>query len=301
MIYKKLKNAFDFVGVIDVSRYQDHQYHEYLSNYKSIFVVGLAYPNNYLYQKEDSFVASMYTYGYDYHEVLKSIINVTLKDEKDYSTLVDNHEINERLCLELTGLAYHAKNNLMIHKEFGSYFFIGLVLTKEKHDEVIVKNNDSCGDCTLCIKACPMGALTNGYDVTKCLSALNQSKRPMPIDAINNNYLLLGCDICQRVCPKNKGIKNYRISDFDVKPTAYVLINDLFDLSNKEFKNKYGKHAYTWRGKTLLLRNALTLLLRQKNTSYNEKIKKTLIDNKFPSWYKEDANKILERLESFSI
>ncbi len=146
-----------------------------------------------------------------------------------------------------------------------------------------------------------MGALTNGYDVTKCLSALNQSKRPMPIDAINNNYLLLGCDICQRVCPKNKGIKNYRISDFDVKPTAYVLINDLFDLSNKEFKNKYGKHAYTWRGKTLLLRNALTLLLRQKNTSYNEKIKKTLIDNKFPSWYKEDANKILERLESFSI
>ncbi|MFA5693449.1 MAG: QueG-associated DUF1730 domain-containing protein [Acholeplasmataceae bacterium] len=301
MIYQKLNKVFDFVGVINKEKYTNYHNHELMKDYRSIFVVGLAYPNEYLPQKKDSFVASMYTYGYDYHDVIKGIINEALKDENDYLALVDNHEINERKCLELTGLAYHAKNNLMIHKDFGSYFFIGLVLTKTKHKEVITTNTDSCGDCDLCIRACPVSALTGGFDVSKCMSARNQSKRSLPLDVMNNNYLLLGCDICQRVCPKNKGISSESVSDLKIKPTAYVLIDDLFNLSNKEFKNKYGKHAYTWRGKTLLLRNAITLLLRQKNTDYNEAIKKTLSDNKYPSWYKEDTNKMLKKLESFNL
>lgn len=302
MVYERLKEAFDFVGTIDVDRYLNYKFDINLMGYESIFVVGLGYPNTYLKHEKDKLTASMYTYGYDYHDVMRTMMHEALKDVNiEYKALVDNHTINERKCLEMTGLAFHGKNNLMIHKELGSFFFIGLVLTKEKYPEVIEENTLSCGDCTICIKACPVGALTDGFDWGKCISGYNQEKRSLTDYEIEKNTLLMGCDICQRVCPFNKGVNSNRIEAFQAKPTAYVIINDLFDLSNKAFMDKYGKHAYTWRGKTLLLRNALTILLKQKNKSYNDKIKETLQDPKYPDWYKVDAQNILKKLENTEI
>ncbi|OED29370.1 epoxyqueuosine reductase [Acholeplasma laidlawii] len=302
MVYEKLKEAFDFVGTIDADRYQSIKFDYNLVGYESIFVVGLGYPNTYLKHDNDKLTASMYTYGYDYHDVMRSMMHEALKElNVDYKALVDNHTINERKCLEMTGLAFHGKNNLMIHKDLGSFFFIGLVLTKEKYPEVIEENKLSCGDCTICIKACPVGALDNGFDWPTCISGYNQEKRALTDYEISKNALLMGCDICQRVCPYNKGVNSTRVEAFREKPTSYVIIQDLFDLTNKEFMEKYGKHAYTWRGKTLLLRNALTILLRQKNVAYNDLIRQTIIDPKYPDWYKEDAQNILNKLEKFDI
>lgn len=302
MVYEKLKEAFDFVGTIDADRYQSIKFDYNLVGYESIFVVGLGYPNTYLKHENDKLTASMYTYGYDYHDVMRSMMHEALKElNVEYKALVDNHTINERKCLEMTGLAFHGKNNLMIHKDLGSFFFIGLVLTKEKYPEVIEENKLSCGDCTICIKACPVGALDNGFDWPTCISGYNQEKRALTDYEISKNALLMGCDICQRVCPYNKGVNSTRVEAFREKPTSYVIIQDLFDLTNKEFMEKYGKHAYTWRGKTLLLRNALTILLRQKNVAYNDMIRQTIIVPKYPDWYKEDAQNILNKLEKFDI
>lgn len=301
MIYEKLKESFDFVGAFNVERYSNYEKQEDFNGIKTVFVVGLAYPREQLMQQRDRFVASMYSYGLDYHDVLKGLMHETLKGE-NYKALVDNHEIDERKCLEITGLAYRGKNNLMIHREFGSFFFIGLVLTEEEYPEIIEQNVDSCGDCNICLKACPVGALSEfGYDVSKCMSGKNQSKRSLSEEVIMKNYLLLGCDICQIVCPKNRGLDIKYNEKFNIRPTTYVLMSDLFELSNKEFKEKYGKHAYTWRGKTILLRNALTLLLKQKNTEYNELIKATIISDKYPLWYKTDAINILNKLEEIKI
>ncbi len=296
MIYEKLTKVFDFVGVINVNKYPNYLKEPLLDGFLSIFVLGLSYPNVFLPQQKDRLNASMYTYGVDYHLVIKELVKEVLVGE-EYTLYVDNHELNERKALELTGLAYLGKNDLMINKDFGSYFFIGLVVTKKQYEEVIVKNTDSCGDCEICIKACPVNALIKGFNIEKCLSAVNQSKKEFSEEEINKNYLLLGCDICQRVCPKNKGIINDFHDHFKTNEETYVLIDDLFYLSNKDFMKKYGKQAYSWKGKTLLLRNALTILLKQKNTSYNEDIKKTIDDDKYPSWYKEDAKKILRKLE----
>jgi epoxyqueuosine reductase len=146
-----------------------------------------------------------------------------------------------------------------------------------------------------------VGALDHGFNWDQCISGYNQEKRSLTDYEIEKNNLLLGCDICQRVCPYNKGVNSTNVEAFQAKPTAYVLIQDLFDLSNKEFLDKYGKHAYTWKGKTILLRNALTILLKQKNIQYNEKIKSTINDPKYPDWYKIDAQNILSKLEKFVI
>ena len=302
MVYERLSEGFDFVGTIDSDRYLADRFDYELIGYESIFVVGLGYPNTYLKHEKDRLTASMYTYGYDYHDVMRTMMHEALKDlDIEYKALVDNHTINERKCLEMTGLAFHGKNNLMIHKDLGSFFFIGLVLTKEKYPEYIVENTLSCGDCTICIKACPVGALDNGFDWKTCISGYNQEKRSLTDYEISKNTLLMGCDICQRVCPFNRGVNSNHVEAFKEKPTSYVIIQDLFDLSNRKFMKKYGKHAYTWRGKTLLLRNALTILLRQKNTAYNKDIKATLDDPKYPDWYKADASNILEKLDKFEI
>lgn len=295
-MYEKLKKSFDFVGVINKTKYDNYKDYEILNDISSIFVVLLAYPKVYLKQEEDRLLGSIYTYGYDYHNVIKNLVNKSLKGF-EYTCLVDNHNLNERRCLELTGLAYWAKNDLMINKDLGSYFFIGLVLTKKHYKEVIVKNNDSCGDCKICINSCPVNALDKGFDIDKCMSAKNQLKEPFTDDLIKKNYLLLGCDICQRVCPKNKIVTGNYHRDLKVKETAYVDIIDLFKLSNQEFKKKYGKHAYLWKGKTILLRNALVILLRQKNRKYNDLIEATIKSNKYPLWYKKDATKILSMLK----
>lgn len=300
MIYNILNEVFDFVGVIDKTKYPSYETRDELKDINSIFVVGLAYPHEQLKQQKDQLVASIYTYGYDYHDVMREIINETLKGF-EYQVLVDNHELDERTALELTGLAFRGKNDLMINKDYGSYFFIGLVLTKQKYPEVIIENTLSCGDCTRCIKACPVNALLDGFDIKSCMSAANQSKAPLKEEVINNNYLLLGCDICQIVCPFNRFTKESNNEGFNIKPTTYVLINDLFNLSNREFNNKYGKHAYSWRGKTILLRNALTILLRNQNTKYNDLINETINNPKYPSWYKADASIILERLKEYEL
>lgn len=292
-MYQKLLTVFDFVGIISKERYAQFKPYGY-DEYETIFVVGLSYPSTPLPKKKDAYVASMYTYGLNYHTVIKARANQVIKD--DMLVLVDNHTLDERLALSLTGLAYLGKNDLMIHKDYGSYFFIGLILSKRKYEEVIVENNDSCLDCTICIEACPVGALLGGFDIDKCMSAYNQTKRPLKEEEISKNYLLLGCDICQRVCPKNKNIKESMTFEFYPKDHTYVLIEDLFTLSNKQFAKKYGQVSYLWRGKTLLLRNALTLLLKDKNTQYNDLIKKTIQSNEYPSWYKEDAKKILIKL-----
>lgn len=293
MFYQRLFEKFSFVGVISKDRYLKHKPFKY--PYETIFVVGLSYPSKILPKKENYLKASIYTYGIDYHQVLKSYLEEFSSD--DSLILVDNHNLDEKLCLELTGLAYLGKNNLMIHKEYGTFFFIGLLLTKKKYSEVIIENNDSCGTCDVCIKACPMNALVNGYNEEKCLSALNQLKKPLPDLAIEKNYLLLGCDICQHVCPKNKNIKESKIKEFIPKEHAYVLTEDLFKLSNKEFKNKYGNSAYHFRGRTILLRNALTILYNTNNKKYNELIKETINNKKYPLWYQEDAKRILRKLE----
>lgn len=114
---------------------------------------------------------------------------------------------------------------------------------------------------------------------------------------IQANYSLFGCDICQMVCPKNinKGIKVH--PEFELSGKEMVSITDLFQFSEKEFNAQYTHMSYLWKGKTILMRNALTLLLKQNNRQYNDLIE-TSLKKQNASWYKETAIKILDKLKN---
>jgi len=307
MRYDEIKahfeKEFDLVGLIQKNTYM---LESKMRNYKPIdipydtmVVLGLAYPNRKINHTKTHFVPSIYTFGSDYHEVLKNkMLKVLSSFDISYELRVDNHEIDERLAASLAKLGYMGKNQLIINKDLGTYFFIGLVLLDIKIDqEVILEFDDSCGTCRKCISACPVNALNdNGFEKEKCMSHYNQSKRILSIDEIEKNYLLFGCDICQTVCPKNVNKKNIVHEEFELSGKELVSIDDMFNLSNKEFTKKYKGMSYLWKGKKVLLRNAIMLLYKTKNTNYNDEILK-LIDKSDLVWIKDTAIKVINKLK----
>ncbi|MFA7560834.1 MAG: 4Fe-4S double cluster binding domain-containing protein [Candidatus Izemoplasmatales bacterium] len=305
-IYKLFKKKFDLVGIIDSKSY----YQKAISldkdavkpPFSTMVVLGLAYPKHIIKSSDEFAVPSFYTFGKDYHIVMKDMINDIVKDfDFNYYVGVDNHPYNERLAASLAGLGFLGKNQLIINSQYGSYFFIGIVfidinLKNQFTNDVI----DDCGECRKCIEACPTNALTDsGYNLLKCISFFNQEKKVLTNDEIQKNYCLFGCDICQLACPKNidKGMLIH--PEFQLSGKEKVKIDDLFRLSNKDFINKYKDMAYLWKGKTILMRNALTLLLNSNNQKYNDLIEKSIL-NTSSSWYKETAKQILDELTKSS-
>jgi len=298
-----LDKEFDLVGIISSSLYQEELYKLTKKSvdmpYETLAVVAYSYPKRILKHSSTYLVPSMYTFGRDYHLILKEKMDKALENTNlSYQCFVDNHEYHERLAAELAGIGYTGKNQLLITKDYGSFVFLGLIFVDLPYAHPNIHfHMDSCGDCHKCIDACPTSALSEeGYLVDRCLSAVNQSKKVLSIDEINKNYLLFGCDICQMVCPKNKEILSLNHFEFEYSGKEQVSIDDLFDLSENEFKNKYRDMAYLWRGKTILLRNALTLLLRNNNQSYNDKIEESIHKYSVP-WYQDTAKYVLEKLK----
>lgn len=262
---------FDAVGIIRTSRYIEEA--EKMGKvvppvkYPTMVVVGLAYPRRTIPQTKTHLVASFYTFGQDYHTVLKNRIKFVMEQlPYAYEAGVDNHPHHERLAATLAGVGYFAKNQLIINEKYGSYLFLGIVfIDVELNEEYILPFNDSCGTCSKCIDACPVGALSeNGYEMDKCISYYNQSKRILTEKEIKANYCLFGCDICQMVCPKNSGKVNPTHPEFELTGKEAVSIVDLFTLSEKQFRQKYEGMSYLWKGKTILMRNALTLVRNSK-------------------------------------
>jgi epoxyqueuosine reductase len=307
MTLEQLKTAldqqFDLVGFIKTEQYQ--QALRALDKpvlavpFKTMAVVGLSYPKRIIKHTDTHLIPSFYTFGRDYHDVLKNRIKQALDPlGVSYDLGVDNHPHNERLAATLAGLGFMGKNQLIINQDYGSYMFLGLVfLDIDIQKPFVLEVNDSCGDCKICIDACPTNALyEGGYHVSKCMSHYNQTKRVLTDVEIEKNYALFGCDICQMVCPKNVNKGKVVHEEFLLSGKEAVSIIDLFTDSEKTFKEKYADMAYLWKGKTILMRNALMLLSRSQNTKYNDLIEKSIEKYTMP-WYQDTAIKVLKKLK----
>lgn len=155
---------------------------------------------------------SRYAWGEDYHEVvlaklkqLESFIHETIDPTAQLKSYVDTGPILERSYAASAGLGWIAKNTMLINRRQGSYFFIGEIIT-DMELSCDAPETDHCGNCRLCIEACPTEALAPyEMDASRCISYLTIEQRGEIAVELQQQMgqHLVGCDICQEVCPWN--------------------------------------------------------------------------------------------------
>ncbi|MEG1718883.1 MAG: 4Fe-4S double cluster binding domain-containing protein, partial [Clostridia bacterium] len=183
-------------------------------------------------------------------------IVIKLKDaypNNNFECYTDNSPIYEVSAAVNAGLGFKGKNNLLVTKEYGSFVFIGEIITDKKFD-FDEKCNYSCLNCNKCVLNCKSSALkTKSYLL--CNSYLTQKKGEL-LDfekkIIKDGKYIWGCDDCQDCCPYNQNLKQV---DFDEKLVCRLELSELSRLSNKEFLDKYHNSAFIYRGKNIIIRN----------------------------------------------
>lgn len=203
---------------------------------------------------------SRYAWGKDYHDVMRERLSpiCVYLESIGYRAeiLCDNHNLNDRFLAYKAGLGFFGKNGFLINDDYGTYTFIGSIITDAVIEESIALDK-KCMGCNKCIENCPGGAIgENGIDGEKCVSYITQKKGELTHEEkgkIKKSGYIWGCDMCQEVCPHNKNVKITDIDEFNKDLISSLHIDE--DLSNKEFKRKYSSRAFTWRGKQTILRN----------------------------------------------
>lgn len=198
---------------------------------------------------------SKYAVVPDYHKIITTILqDVSQKLKKEYPdeefvVFTDNSPIPEVKTAVLSGLGVRGLNGLFINKDYGSWVFIGEIVTTMKLSCNNLKSaNDVCIGCRKCIDACPTGAInSNGIEHNKCLSHITQIKGTLTDEQENLIKTIgcaWGCDICQNVCPMNK---NVLVNPIDIfKKGAELNARSDVDISDR---------AYAWRGEKVIRRN----------------------------------------------
>lgn len=209
------------------------------------------------------------SWGIDYHTVLREKLALLelyilshIPDAK-LRSMVDTGELSDRAVAERAGIGWSAKNCAIITPEFGSYVYLGEMITSIPF-ESSEQMEDQCGDCRLCLDVCPTGALIEGgqLNAQRCIAFITQTKTMVPDEfraKIGNR--IYGCDTCQTVCPKNKGKANLHQESFKPEPELVKpLLLPLLKMTNRTFKETYGHMSGAWRGKNPIQRNAIIAL-----------------------------------------
>lgn len=129
-----------------------------------------------------------------------------------YRVLVDDNDHVDREAAVRAGIAFYGKNTMAITRRHGSWVVLGVLVT-DVEIEPSPRLELDCGQCRLCIDACPTGALDEPgtLDSTKCLSYWSQAPASIPEEyRAEMGGMVYGCDICQEVCPWNRGVERRR-------------------------------------------------------------------------------------------
>jgi len=130
----------------------------------------------------------------------------------DYRVLVDANQHVDREAAARSGVGFYGKNTMLITPRHGSWVVLGTLVTDVELEPTAPLETD-CGTCTLCVDACPTGALDEPgtLDASRCLSWSTQAPGPIPRShRAALGAQVYGCDICQDVCPWNRGVRKRR-------------------------------------------------------------------------------------------
>jgi epoxyqueuosine reductase len=211
---------------------------------KSLVVTGLSYYSEKLQKDPKAPVLSRYTYGSDYHEVINAKLEKLLswiksvKPETEGRPFVDSASLLEKPWAKEAGLGWQGRHSILISKEIGSFFFIGILILNIDLDYDHPFTGEYCGDCRLCVDECPTGAINDNRTINarKCIANITIERRgPVPEELIP--YLgrrIYGCDRCQEVCPWNNKLKPNKAPEFTIN-------GEVAGLSLEEWKNLSGE------------------------------------------------------------
>lgn len=251
---------------------------EVLPQTQSIVVVALNYYTSYQHSQNGetgdpaSGKISRYAWGDDYHEVvgakLRSLLAWIQQEAPatEGKVCVDIQPLMDKAWAVRAGLGWLGKHTNLITPEHGSWVFIGELLLNLELEYDSDQIEDHCGTCTLCIDACPTGAITEPYvvDSNLCIShATIESRAPELRKDVASQLegWLYGCDICQDVCPWNRFEQPTNEIRFEPRPgNAEVDLSEILALTPASYAERF-RHSAIKRAKIAgLQRNARALL-----------------------------------------
>jgi epoxyqueuosine reductase len=178
----------------------------------------------------------------------------------EYRVLVDANQHVDREAAARSGVGFYGKNTLLITRKHGSWVVLGTLVTTAEI-EATPPLDAGCGTCTLCIDACPTDALDEPgvLDATKCLSYWTQAPESIPEQyRVHVGAQVYGCDICQDVCPWNRGVEKRRAGT--AAGEAHVKLADWLEEDAAVLRDRYGRLYVPRNDARYLRRNALVAL-----------------------------------------
>lgn len=216
---------------------------------------------------------SRYAWGDDYHlvmtERLELLVACIKQEQPDATTrlYVDTGPVMDKAWAVRGGIGWLGKHTNVITKEFGSWVFLGEIITDLElvYDEPMA---DFCGSCRACIDACPTDAIVEPYllDSNKCISYLTiEHKGEIPAElAPNLENWVYGCDICQDVCPWNSFQQPTLEGAFQPRPHNLApKLDELARMTKEEFTERFRRSPVKRTKREGLARNAKAIIKAQ--------------------------------------
>jgi len=216
--------------------------------------------------------SAAYALGADYHAIMEQKLRAlaaevcALRQGVVAQAYVDTGPVLEREWAASGGVGWFGKNTNILHREEGSWFFLGEVLTNLELEADPLQPN-RCGTCTRCLDLCPTAALTPGYrlDARRCISYLTIEHRgaiPVELRPKMGNWVF-GCDVCQEVCPWNERFA--RRHEAPERGHLLPYLPELLLLSEDEFRARFRNSAIRRAKRAGLARNVAVALGNSRN------------------------------------